>query len=189
LAYENVKLYAEIIDKNTPLIGVEPSAILMFRDEYLRLIKDENLKKAAEKIAANTYLFEEFIKREYEAGNISATDFTDAPQKITLHVHCHCHQKALGNQEDSAFVLSIPKNYEVELLDAGCCGMAGSFGYEKEHYDLSMKIGELRLFPALRKTDNDTQIAASGTSCRHQIHDGVHKDSEHPASILRKALL
>jgi len=186
LAYENVKLYAEIIDENTPLIGVEPSAILMFRDEYLRLIKDENLKKAAEKIAANTYLFEEFIKREYEAGNISATDFTDAPQKITLHVHCH--QKALGNQEDSAFVLSIPKNYEVELLDAGCCGMAGSFGYEKEHYDLSMKIGELRLFPALRKTDNDTQIAASGTSCRHQIHDGVHKDSEHPASILRKAL-
>jgi len=186
LAYKNVKLYAGIIDENTPLIGVEPSAILMFRDEYLRLIKDENLKKSAEKIAENTYLFEEFIKREYETGNISASDFTEARQKITLHVHCH--QKALGNQEDSAFVLSIPKNYEVELLDAGCCGMAGSFGYEKEHYDLSMKIGELRLFPALRKTCETTQIAASGTSCRHQIHDGVHKHSEHPATILRRAL-
>ncbi len=186
LAYKNVQLYEGLINENTPLIGIEPSAILMFRDEYLRLIKDENLKKSAEKIAKNTYLFEEFIKREYEAGNISDSDFTEASQKITLHVHCH--QKALGNQEDSAFVLSIPKNYEVELLDAGCCGMAGSFGYEKEHYDLSMKIGELRLFPALRKTDKTTQIAASGTSCRHQIHDGVHKHSEHPASILCRAL-
>ncbi len=186
LAYKNVQLYDGLIDENTPLIGIEPSAILMFRDEYLRLIKEEQLKKSAEKIAENTYLFEEFIKREYEAGNISANDFTEAPQKITLHVHCH--QKALGNQEDSAFVLSIPKNYEVELLDAGCCGMAGSFGYEKEHYDLSMKIGELRLFPALRKADKTTKIAASGTSCRHQIHDGVHKHSEHPASILCKAL-
>jgi len=186
LAIKNVNIYKDLINENTPLIGIEPSAILMFRDEYLRLIKDKDLHQSAEKIAQNTFLFEEFIKKEFEAGNITTTDFTEAPKKITLHVHCH--QKALSNQQDSAFILSIPKNYKVELLDAGCCGMAGSFGYEAEHYELSMKVGELRLFPALRKTEEKTSIAASGTSCRHQIQDGVHKDSEHPASILRVAL-
>ena len=186
LAVENVKIFEKVIDENTPLIGIEPSAILMFRDEYIDLIKDKNLKAKAKKLASNTYMFEEFIKKEYKAGNIIEDFFTTGKKHISLHVHCH--QKALGNQKDSAFVLSIPKNYEVELLDAGCCGMAGSFGYEKEHYDLSMKIGELRLFPALRKIDKNTQIAASGTSCRHQIRDGVHKTGEHPASILYKAL-
>ena len=186
LAVKNVKLYAGLINEQTPLIGIEPSAILMFRDEYLRLVKDERLKKTAQKIAENTYLFEEFIKREFEAKNISTSDFTEAEKKITLHVHCH--QKALSDPEISAFVLSIPKNYQVNLLDSGCCGMAGSFGYEKEHYDLSMKVGELKLFPQLRQAEADTSIAASGTSCRHQIHDGVHKDSEHPAGILVGAL-
>ena len=187
LAFKNVNIYKDIISDETPLIGIEPSAILMFRDEYIQLIKNPKLKDSANKIAKNTYMFEEFIKKEFEKGNISATDFTEESKKIDLHVHCH--QKALGKAEDSAFVLRIPKNYKVNLLDAGCCGMAGSFGYEKEHYDLSMKIGELRLFPSLRKTKNTTAIAASGTSCRHQITDGVHKHSEHPASILRKALI
>jgi FAD/FMN-containing dehydrogenase/Fe-S oxidoreductase len=186
LAVKNVQIYKDLINENTPLIGIEPSAILMFRDEYLRLIKDEKLLKDARKISENTFLFEEFIQKEFKTGNISTSDFTDKKERIVLHVHCH--QKALSDQQVSAFVLSIPENYEVELLDAGCCGMAGSFGYEKEHYEISMKVGELRLFPALRKTELNTQIAASGTSCRHQIHDGTHKDSEHPASILRKAL-
>ena len=186
LAIKNVKLYAGLINEQTPLIGIEPSAILMFRDEYLRLVKDENLQKNARKIAGNTYLFEEFIKREFEAGNISADDFTEAEQKITLHVHCQ--QKALSDPQISAFALSIPKNYQVRLLDSGCCGMAGSFGYEKEHYELSMKVGELKLFPELRKTQAGESIAACGTSCRHQIHDGVDKHSEHPASILAGAL-
>ena len=186
LAVKNIKLYANIINEQNPLIGIEPSAILMFRDEYLRLIKDDELKKHAQNIAKNTYLFEEFIKREYEAGNISTSDFTEAEKKITLHVHCH--QKALSDPETSALVLSIPKNYQVDLLDSGCCGMAGSFGYEKEHYDLSMKVGELKLFPQLRQAKAEASIAASGTSCRHQIQDGVHKNSEHPASILLDAL-
>ncbi len=187
LAVKNINIYKEIINDNTPLIGIEPSAILMFRDEYIQLIKDPDLKKAAKLIAKNSYLFEEFIKKEFEKGNINASDFTTETKEIDLHVHCQ--QKALGKAADSAFVLSIPRNYKVNLLDAGCCGMAGSFGYEKEHYDLSMKVGELRLFPALRKTKENTEIAASGTSCRHQIEDGVHKHSEHPASILRKALI
>jgi len=185
-AYNNVHLYSQVINEQTPLIGIEPSAILMFRDEYIDLIKDENLKKQAQKIAKNTYLFEEFIKREYEKGNISANNFNKKHQKISLHIHCH--QKALSNQQDSLFALSIPENYEVELIEAGCCGMAGSFGYEKEHYELSMKVGSLQLFPSLQKTDKSVQIVASGISCRHQIQDGIHKKSQHPASLLRKAL-
>ncbi len=185
LAYENVKLYKDKVDSDKPLIGIEPSAILMFRDEYPNLIKDSSLKQTAKNLAANVYLFEEFIKKEFQAGNISTSDFTKEEKTIDLHVHCH--QKALSEPEISAFVLAIPKNYKVNLLDAGCCGMAGSFGYEKEHFDLSMKIGELRLFPTLRKTRNE--ISASGTSCRHQIRDGAEKNSLHPASILRNALL
>jgi len=185
LAVKNVQLYKNVIDEQTALIGIEPSAILMFRDEYLRLIKDENLKKAAKNIAQNTYLFEEFILKEFEAGRIKSSDFTNETKEITLHVHCH--QKALSDSEISAKVLSIPENYKVNLLDSGCCGMAGSFGYEKEHYEMSMKVGELKLFPALRQSNN--HIVASGTSCRHQIQDGVHKHSEHPASILLKALI
>ncbi len=186
LAVKNVRLYTELINEQTPLIGIEPSAILMFKDEYLRLVTDDNLKRNAQKIARNTYVFEEFIKRELEAGNISSNDFTDAKKTITLHVHCH--QKALSDPEISAFVLSIPKNFRVDLLDSGCCGMAGSFGYEKEHYELSMKVGELKLFPKLRQVGPDVSISASGTSCRHQIGDGVHMKSEHPASILAEAL-
>jgi Fe-S oxidoreductase len=184
LAYENVKIYQDIIDDQTPLIGIEPSALLMFRDEYIRLIKDEKLKQSAEKIAKNTYLFEEFILKEFKAGQITSEQFTVEKRQITLHVHCH--QKALSDPNISAEVLTIPKNYTVELLDSGCCGMAGSFGYEQEHYELSMKVGELKLFPKLRQTKS--VIAASGTSCRHQILDGVHKSSKHPASLLAEAL-
>jgi len=186
LAYKNVSIYKDLIDEHTPLIGIEPSAVLMFRDEYLRLIKEPELKKEAEKIGRNTYLFEEFIDKEYKAGRISRSDFTNEERQIVLHVHCH--QKALSDSVISQKVLSIPKNYKVKLLDSGCCGMAGSFGYEKEHYDLSMKVGELKLFPKLRQTGKETQIAAPGTSCRHQIQDGVYRQSEHPASILLKAL-
>ncbi len=187
LAHKNVSLFKNLINENTPLIGIEPSAIIMFKDEYIDLIKEPQLKKQANMLAKNTFVFEEFIKREYEAGNIKKEWFTKEAKEITLHVHCQ--QKALTDMKDSQFILSIPENYKVNLLDSGCCGMAGSFGYEKEHYDLSMKIGELKLFPALRKIKNNEEIAASGTSCRHQIQEGVHKASFHPASIFRKAIL
>jgi len=187
LAFENVQIFKTLISKNTPLIGIEPSAILMFKDEYIDLIKDKALKRAAINLASNTYIFEEFIKKEYDKGNIKQEWFTDKEKEITLHVHCQ--QKALTNIEDSKYILNIPKNYKVHLLDSGCCGMAGSFGYEKEHYHISMKIGELKLFPALRKISEQVEIAASGTSCRHQIKDGLDKKSEHPASILVKAII
>ena len=190
LAYRNIHVFKDLIDEKTPLVGVEPSAILTFRDEYLKLVQNNekypDVETSAQKIAQNTFLFEEFIKREFDAGRISTDDFSAKEKHIKLHVHCH--QKALSNQEDSAFVLNIPKNYHVELIDAGCCGMAGSFGYEKEHYDLSMKVGELRLFPNLRTTEENVEIVASGTSCRHQIEDGIHRHSEHPASLLKEAV-
>ncbi|MCB0841599.1 MAG: FAD-binding oxidoreductase, partial [Bacteroidetes bacterium] len=95
-----------------------------------------------------------------------------------------CHQKALASVEDSKTLLSLPSNYEVEIIPSGCCGMAGSFGYEKEHYEISMKIGELVLFPAVRAAQANTLIAAPGTSCRHQIKDGTEREALHPVEVL-----
>ena len=100
----------------------------------------------------------------------------------------HCHQKALSSVDKSAWILGLPENYEVEMIPSGCCGMAGSFGYEKEHYDVSMKIGELVLFPAVRKSATESIIAAPGTSCRHQIFDGTKRNTKHPIEILFDAL-
>lgn len=181
------KAIAELKDKvseDAPLIGIEPSAILGFRDEFIRLASN---KESAKKIAANTYLVEEFLTNEFEKGNITADQFTLKERKLKIHVHCH--QKALSNQKVTFDLMNIPANYYPTLIPSGCCGMAGSFGYEKDHYDISMKIGELKLFPTLRKTSEDTLIVANGTSCRHQIKDGTGKESLHPVTVLRQALL
>ncbi len=113
--------------------------------------------------------------------------FSDEPRHIKLHGHCH--QKALSSVDFSRQVLELPANYTVEVIPSGCCGMAGSFGYEKEHYPLSMKIGELVLFRAVRGADVETLIAAPGTSCRHQIHDGTGRTALHPVEILWAALV
>jgi Fe-S oxidoreductase len=107
----------------------------------------------------------------------------------TVKIHNHCHQKALSNQKVTFDLLNMPRNYSVSIINSGCCGMAGSFGYEKEHYAISMQIGELKLFPAIRKTAEDVIIAANGTSCRHQIYDGTKRTALHPISILRNALV
>lgn len=179
----NVNFFKELISKETPLIGIEPSAILTFRDEYLRLADD---KAAAKNISENTFTIEEFIKQEFEKNNISASSFTT--QKKVLKIHGHCQQKSLSSMEPTFKMLSIPKNYSVTILNSGCCGMAGSFGYEKEHYDLSMQVGEDTLFPKIRNTESNTIIAAAGTSCRHQIMDGTNRISKHPITILREAL-
>ncbi|HEY9168562.1 MAG TPA: FAD-linked oxidase C-terminal domain-containing protein [Lutibacter sp.] len=180
----NVNFFKELISKETPLVGIEPSAILTFRDEYLRLADN---KEAAKNIAENTFTIEEFIKLEFEKNNISATSFTT--QEKTLKIHGHCHQKSLSSTEPTFKMLSIPKNYTVTIINSGCCGMAGSFGYEKEHYNLSMQVGEDTLFPKIRNTENSTIISASGTSCRHQIKDGTGRNSKHPITILREALV
>ncbi len=180
----NVDFFKHIITPKKPLVGIEPSAILTFRDEYLRLADDKN---AAKEISKNTFTIEEFIKQEFEKKNISSESFTK--KKQTLKIHGHCQQKSLSSAEPTFQMLSIPENYSVTIINSGCCGMAGSFGYEKEHYKISMQVGEDTLFPKIRNTKIDTIIAAPGTSCRHQIKDGTSRDSKHPVSILREALL
>jgi FAD/FMN-containing dehydrogenase/Fe-S oxidoreductase len=168
-----------------PLLGVEPAGILTFRDEALDLAEPA-LKAAAESLAPHCLLIDDFIAREAQVGRIRADAFTDAAQHIKLHGHCF--QKALLGLDGSIAALSLPRNYTVEPIPSGCCGMAGAFGYEREHFELSMQIGELVLFPSLRKTPASTLIAAPGTSCRHQIKDGTGLTARHPVEILHAAL-
>lgn len=182
---KNINLLYPVVNENNPMIGVEPSAILTFRDEYIDLATDENLEKAKE-LAKHVYTVEEFIAKEFAAGKIDKSLFTSATQKIKLHGHCQ--QKSLSGTGATVTMLSIPENYSVETIPSGCCGMAGSFGYEKEHYELSMQIGELVLFPAVRTAESATIIAAPGTSCRHQIKDGTGVKAKHPVEILYEAL-
>ncbi|MCX2680151.1 FAD-binding protein [Galbibacter sp. EGI 63066] len=183
LANQNIERLNEIIDTNSPIIGIEPSAILSFRDEYLRMAND---REAAQKVADNSFIIEEFLSEEIKKGNINAGDFTAEERRVKFHVHCH--QKSQSNIKATFDVLNLPENYKVTMINSGCCGMAGSFGYEKEHYKTSMDIGELRLFPAVRKADRDAIIAANGTSCRHQIKDGTQREALHPVTVLRRAL-
>ena len=187
IANKNIVLLKEIISNETPLIGVEPSAILTFRDEYIDLANDDQLE-AAKQLSKNIFLIDEFIAGEIKKGYIKAEQFTTEEKQILLHGHCQ--QKSLSALSYSVDILSLPKNYTVQTIASGCCGMAGSFGYEKEHYDLSMQIGELVLFPAVRnKKSEDVIIAAPGTSCRHQIKDGTHTLAMHPVEILYEALV
>jgi len=183
LAEKNTTLLAALVSEKQPLVGIEPSAILTLRDEYIDLVKDSN---NAKQLAKNTFTLEEFLAREIDAGKIRSEAFTDKAQHIRLHGHCY--QKALSSLTPSKIVLGLPKNYKVQLIPSGCCGMAGSFGYEKEHYEVSMKMGELVLFPTIRKETTDTLIAAAGTSCRHQIKDGTQRNALHPIEILYNAL-
>ncbi len=185
IAVENVNLLKDIVSDETPLVGIEPSAILAFRDEYPELV-DKDLQPAAEKLGQNALLFEEFIAVEIDKGNINSDLFTRQKKEILLHGHCQ--QKAVASTEPTKKMLSLPVNYSVKEIPSGCCGMAGAFGYEKEHYDLSMKIGEMVLFPAVRQAEEKVIISAPGTSCRHQIKDGTGKSAKHPLEILYEAL-
>ena len=186
IANQNIELLGGIVTSAIPLIGIEPSAILTFRDEYPDLADEHNLA-SAKALARNTFLIDEFIANEISKGNIQKETFTKNAKLIKLHGHCQ--QKAIASVAATQTILSFPENYKVEVIPSGCCGMAGSFGYEKEHYDLSMQIGELVLLPAVRNQLSDTIIAAPGTSCRHQIKDGAQKIALHPVEILFEALV
>jgi Fe-S oxidoreductase len=185
IANQNIRLLADLIDENTPLVGIEPSAILTFRDEYIDLA-DQPLKNKAIQLAASCLMIDEFIAREKEKGRISPSHFVTTPAKIKLHGHCY--QKSLASTKPTIEMLTLPGGYEVEEIKSGCCGMAGSFGYEKEHYDISMKVGELVLFPEIRKSGDNVILTAPGTSCRHQIKDGTGKIALHPIEVLYRAL-
>ncbi len=186
IANKNIAIFSEIVTAEIPLIGIEPSAILTFRDEYIDLADDENLE-TAKKLSNNVFTIDEFIGREIESGNIKKSSFTT--QKRQIKLHGHCQQKALSSLAPSVKMMSFPENYSVENIPSGCCGMAGSFGFEKEHYDLSMQIGELVLFPAVRNKAEDVIIAAPGTSCRHQVKDGTGVKALHPVEVLYEALV
>ena len=186
LATRNVELLKDVVSSQTPLVGIEPSAILGFRDEIPDLVP-ERLVDAAKALGANALLIDEFISREADAGRIRREAFTQKPRHIKLHGHCH--QKSLASLTPTVKALELPVDYKVQIIPSGCCGMAGSFGYEKEHFDVSMKVGELVLLPSVRSAPAETIIAAPGTSCRHQIKDGTGRIAHHPAEILFDALL
>ena len=185
IANEQVKIFSSIINASTPLVGIEPSAILGFRDEYLDLV-DPVLHEKSKELTNNVFLFEEWFMREADKGKIATSSFTNASKKIKIHGHCH--QKSQASMVPVKRALSFPENFEARLIPSGCCGMAGSFGYENEHYNISMQVGELVLFKTVRSLDTETAIVASGTSCRHQIKDGTGRRALHSIEVLFNAL-
>jgi FAD/FMN-containing dehydrogenase/Fe-S oxidoreductase len=186
IANFNVSQLSGMISEETPMVGIEPSTILTFRDEYPELV-DAPLQEKAKKLAKNALMLEEFLVREMEKGNIKPDQFTK--EKKLIKLHGHCQQKAVASTLPTRKMLELPANYTVQEIKSGCCGMAGSFGYEKEHYELSMQIGELDLFPAVRKSTSEEIIAAPGTSCRHHIEDGTGRKVLHPVEVLWEAVV
>lgn len=185
-ARRNVATFAPLlIEQDAVLVGVEPSAILTFRDEYPDLLSSE-AREQAKAVAKKALLLDEFLSWQLEEGELSSDSFHAL--NATVWVHGHCHQKALSSLTHTRKALSLIPGVSVRFIPSGCCGMAGSFGYEKEHYEVSMKIGELVLFPAVRQSAPDDIILASGTSCRHQIADGTGKQALHLAEVLYSAL-
>jgi len=179
----NLQKIAPLLTENSVLVGIEPSAILSFKDEYLRLAKDKELAKV---VADKTYIIDGFLALEVRNKNIVADSFTKVEKEIKIHVHCH--HKAIGSQKDTFDILNLPLRYRPTILPTGCCGMAGSFGYEEDKYGLSIKIAELHLAPSVRKAKQDVLIAANGISCRQQINHTTNRQAKHPVSILKEAL-
>lgn len=186
IANANIELLSGLVSAATPLIGIEPSAILTFRDEYIDLADKKN-KTAATTLAANSFTIEEFLSKQAVAGLIDRSLFSS--EKMELHIHGHCYQKALSTQQSILDTVQLPVNFKAKLIPSGCCGMAGGFGYEKEHYEISQQVGELVLFPAVKAIPEHDIIVASGTSCRHQVKDGTSKKALHPVEVLFDALV
>ncbi|MEA2042974.1 MAG: FAD-linked oxidase C-terminal domain-containing protein, partial [Bacteroidota bacterium] len=187
IAVQNIEFLQHEVNSNRPLVGIEPSAILTFRDEYTDFFKPgSSTAKQADELSANCYTIEEFLSKEIDKGKITSESFTEKEKIIKFHGHCY--QKALSSTKHTKKILELPKNFSVSEIDSGCCGMAGAFGYEKEHYRLSQKVGELSLFPAIKNSSAETIISAAGTSCRHQIKDGTTQEAKHPVQILYESL-
>ena len=180
-AKENVAALEPYVEMGWPIVGIEPSCMLSFRDDYLDLVADPR----AQQVADNVFMLEEFLAglaRKQELG----IEFNAAKRKVL--VHGHCQQKALLGTGSTLEVLRLAPGFEVSEIQSGCCGMAGSFGYEKEHYEISMKVGEERLFKVVREAGPEVEIAAVGTSCRHQITEATGRRVRHWAEILAEAL-
>jgi len=167
--------------RGVPIVGLEPSCILSLRDEYLTMLPDDS---RAREIAAQAFTIEEFIAAEQKAGALKVK-WNDSPSKLL--VHGHCHQKSLVGMKPAVEALSLP-GHAVKVVDSGCCGMAGSFGYEREHYDWSIKMAERVLAPAVRAAGEDETIVAAGTSCRAQIEHCTGRQALHPVQVLLQSL-
>jgi Fe-S oxidoreductase len=170
------------VERGVPVIGLEPSCLLGLRDEFLSMLPGA----ASAELAMNAFLLEEFLAREHEAGRLTLK-LAPLPEKKAL-LHGHCHQKAFDVMTAAQKTLRLVPGLEVETIESSCCGMAGAFGYEAAHYEVSMKMGELALLPRVRKAGADELIVADGTSCRHQIHDGAGRPAIHVARVLERAL-
>jgi Fe-S oxidoreductase len=169
------------VDGGIPIVGLEPSCLLTLRDEFTVLLP--GAESAA--LAKSAMLFEEFIAAEHEAGRF-ALSLQPLPEQSAL-LHGHCHQKAFNTVGAAETVLRLIPGLAVKTFDSTCCGMAGAFGYEAEHYDMSLKIGELAVLPTVRAAAAETLIVAGGTSCRHQIADGAARQAAHVARVLDRA--
>ncbi len=181
LAARNIETFRDRAGEEAPLVGLEPSAILGFRDEYPKLFRGD-FQAGAQVLGRYAFTFDEWVFREYTRGNLAPEDFGGAQRELVLHVHCH--EKALGEASQCAAVLSLPQNFSVTLLDSGCCGMAGSFGYEAEHFAISQTIAEQSLLSRIRGRSPETLVVAAGTSCRHTVKDGLGQRAWHPAEVL-----
>jgi len=170
------------VERGVPVIGLEPSGLLTLRDEFNSMLPGEE----SIALAQCALLLEEFLAQQHQAGKLQ---LKLRPLSVTRAlVHGHCHQKAFGTMSAMQQTLALIPELEVEVIDSGCCGMAGAFGYEASHYDVSMKMAELSLLPTIRATSEETLLIANGTSCRHQISDGAQRESRHIACVLQEAL-
>jgi FAD/FMN-containing dehydrogenase/Fe-S oxidoreductase len=170
------------IERGVPVVGLEPSCLFSLRDEFLSLLPGAD----ASALAQQALLFEEFIAREHDAGRLKIK--LQALPQVKALLHGHCHQKAFAVMPAVQKALALVPDLKVELIESSCCGMAGSFGYEAKHYDMSMRMAELSLLPRVREAGEHTLIVADGTSCRHQIHDGAAREAVHVARVLATAL-
>jgi Fe-S oxidoreductase len=170
------------VERGIPIVGLEPSCLLTLRDELQGLLPGDESRA----LAAQALLLEEFIAREHQAGRLQL-QLKPLAAKHAL-VHGHCHQKAFATMDALRQTLALIPDLQVQVIDSGCCGMAGAFGYEASHYELSLKMAELDLLPAVRAAGDDTLLVANGTSCRHQIEDTSARKAQHIACLLRDAL-
>ncbi|MBL8517950.1 MAG: FAD-binding protein [Betaproteobacteria bacterium] len=181
-ARRTLDILQPFVERGVPVVGLEPSCLLTLRDEFKSLLPGPE----TEALAGKAMLFEEFLVAQKRAGRLNL-DLQALPEKQAL-VHGHCHQKAFDAFTPVLEVLKWIPDLKVDAIESSCCGMAGAFGYEAEHFDVSMKMAELSLLPAVRKADAATLIVADGTSCRHQIHDGAHREAVHVAQLLARAM-
>jgi Fe-S oxidoreductase len=170
------------VERGIPVVGLEPSCLLTLRDEFKAMLPGQE----TDELSGQALLFEEFLARERNAGRLALKLIPLAEKRALLHGHCH--QKAFGAMPAVQQALSLVPELEVETIESSCCGMAGSFGYEASHYEVSMRMAELVLLPKVRGANSDALIVADGTSCRHQIEDGAARRAVHVARVLARAL-